>query len=620
MSTCKYGKFSKIILISTPWPLFNRPSIQLGTLKSYLNKQLPDTQVTAEHFYLNAAEAIGFKTYQAISKRIWLSESIYAAMLYPERSPQIEALFMRLAGTGKDDFLSSEKFAKLVRCIKQLSNEYIHQTNWENYGLVGFSVSLCQLTSSLYFIKQIKRVYPEIIIVAGGSIVSGKFASEYLNQFPEIDCIVSGEGELPLVNFVQHLQTNGSMEEIHHVNGVVTKSSESQSVGEFYQMTDLQELPAPDYAEYFQILQSFTFEKRFFPSLPVETSRGCWWKRARNQKGIKGCAFCNLNMQWEGYRKKDTHQVVREIDDLTNRYQTLSVDFIDNVLPPKSSSAIFSELKKLPKDFKLFSEIRSSTNLKTLQIMKESGMHEVQVGIEAFSTRLLQRMNKGSTAIQNLEIMKNCEAVGLKNLSNLILHFPGSDENDVIETLRVLDYAVPFRPLRTVYFWLGLESSVWQNFRLFGIRSVCNHPNYRILFPDRIVKSIPFMIQAYQGDRKIQRKIWKPVEKRVKMWSEFYHEMHKQPFDEPILGFRDGGSFLIIYQRQYKVETLQHRMTDTSRKIYLYCLQHRSLGRISSKFPEISKDNLMSFLHMMSDKRLMFAEGDRYLSLAVPLS
>ncbi len=48
----------KIILISAPWPLYSRPSIQIGTLKSYLKKELPDLKVDAHHFYLKVAETM----------------------------------------------------------------------------------------------------------------------------------------------------------------------------------------------------------------------------------------------------------------------------------------------------------------------------------------------------------------------------------------------------------------------------------------------------------------------------------------------------------------------------------------------------------------------------------
>jgi hypothetical protein len=47
---------NKVILISTPWPLYSRPSMQLGTLKAYLNTQFSDLIIETHHYYLKLGE------------------------------------------------------------------------------------------------------------------------------------------------------------------------------------------------------------------------------------------------------------------------------------------------------------------------------------------------------------------------------------------------------------------------------------------------------------------------------------------------------------------------------------------------------------------------------------
>jgi hypothetical protein len=85
------------------------------------------------------------------------------------------------------------------------------------------------------------------------------------------------------------------------------------------------------------------------------------------------------------------------------------------------------------------------------------------------------------------------------------------------------------------------------------------------------------------------------------------------------LSLRDGRDFLILNQRQYRADSIRHRLVGTSRLIYLFCMQHRSLTQIRSRFPGFAEDQLVVFLSMMVDKKLMFAENDNYLSLAVPM-
>lgn len=607
----------QIILVSTPWPLYSRPSVQLGTLKAYLKEELPDLRVHAFHAFLKVAESLGYKTYGAISERTWLAETVYGAMLYPERSKKIEKIFSR--ETKDKSELRGLEFETVTSQVKETTDKLISRIDWGAYSLAGFSICLCQLTSTLYFVRQIKEKFPKLIIVIGGSAFAGDSAPSLLKAFPEIDFVVIGEGELPLSQLISNLREGQNPEDVPPIPGLVTgKAATEKTVVSFSQMGTLTNLPPPDYDDYFHLLRTLGPKKAFFPTLPAEISRGCWWKRSQSASRRGGCAFCNLNLQWDGYRSKSPKQVVYEIDHLTTKYKTLSVAFMDNLLPLKTSEDIFKQLETLKKDFRFFAEIRASTPIGVLTAMRAAGTQEVQIGIEALSTRLLKKLNKGTTAIQNLEVMKACEELGIANVSNLILHFPGSDIKDVKETLRTLEFSLPFRPLRFVHFWLGLGSPVWQDPAAVGLKAVFNHPHYGAIFPRDVVRSIRFTIQGYRGDLVRQRKLWQPVKEKVRAWKKMYNAIHAGPGHSPILSYRDGRDFLIIRQKRWEGEPMTHRLKGTSRAIYLYCGTHRPLNRIFDHFPQVAQDKIVPFLKMMVDKKLMFEEEQNYLSLAVP--
>jgi len=612
-------RINKIVLISTPWPLYNRPSIQLGTLKAYLRSIYPDVQVDAHHVYLKLAKSIGYRLYHEISKRTWLAETIYATLLYPERFQKIENLFNR--ESDRKSVLKTAGLKSITDLVKKTTDEFISNVNWGDYLLAGFSVSLCQLTSALYFIKRIKQIFPKLFIIVGGSTFSGPATHDFLRLFPAVDAVINGEGELPFSQLIGCLKKSQILCRVPSIKGVIRpRAAENNDCpAGFHQMKELTSLPPPDYDDYFELLNSFDSHNVFFPTLPVETSRGCWWQRTSASGKTSGCAFCNLNLQWDGYRAKDSSQAVAEIDNLTGKYKTLSVAIVDNVLPKITSHNLFVKLNKLKKDLHLFSEIRATTSYPELKVMREAGMQEVQIGIEALSTPLLKKLHKGTTTIQNLEIMKNCEALGIKNISNLILHFPGSDERDVTQSLRNIEFALPYRPLKPVGFWLGHGSPVWQNPKTYRIQAVFNHPNWGFLFPRETFQSMRFMIQAYRGDLAYQRKIWRPFKKKLDTWHKIYTGLHCRPAQSPILSLRDGRDFLIILQRKAHTEPVNHRLVGTSRLIYLFCRHHRSLKRIRDQFPAFFEDKIIAFLKMMVDKKLMFEENDRYLSLAVPL-
>ncbi len=605
-------------LFSAPWPLYNRPSIQLGALKAYLDTQFPALPVTCLHFYLPVAEALGFQVYQAVGRKSWQAESVYAALLYPERMKTVEKLFYKeAAGNPPEERLD---FRAIVSAVKTASDDLIQQTDWTTFDLAGFSICVCQLTSTLYFIREIKKRCSSLPVVIGGSLVSGISPTGLFQHFPEIDYLVRGEGERPLGRLVQKILAGNLSSDAHGMPGVLARNSpQSECHASFDQVADLDHLPRPDYDDYFRLLETLAPERQFFPHLPMEISRGCWWTAGRKNRKKTGCAFCNLNLQWQGYRSKTPSVVARQIDELTSRYQTLSVSIVDNVLPAKNTATIFTELTDLKKDLDLFCELRATVSPDILLEMRRAGVRQVQIGIEALGSRLLRKMNKGTTTIQNIEAMKHCEELGIVNGSNLILHFPGSDEEDVAETLRCLEFVLPFRPLKTVEFRLGLGSPVMHAAETYGIKATFNHPNYRLLLPPEVSRSTRWIHQAYQGDLLKQRKIWKKVKLRIAAWQAEYAALRRDSDQGPILGYQDGRDFLIIRQKRPGDDPLTHRLKGSSRKIYLFCRRQRKQERILAQFKDITIDKLLPFLEMMVKKRLMFEENGVYLSLATAI-
>lgn len=612
---------AQIALISTPWPLFYRPSIQLGSLKACLNRKFPDIRVDSHHIYLSIAHALGYDLYGQISKRTWRAEATYAALLFPERRERISRFWRR---QSKDlDPGAKTDFEGTCRLLEEASHEVIDAVPWEDYGLIGFSICFSQLTSTLFFVRNIKERAPFAKVVVGGSACSGKMGLSLLHAFPEIDYVIRGEGERPLAHLTESLLNSRDRKTSFPIPGLLDRfhiPSESSDSPQFSQVSELDRLPTPDYTDYFHHMKSLEALNRFLPEVPMEISRGCWWRQQSAQGRSRGCAFCNLNIQWKGYRAKSQARIIKELKRISKKYEVLSIPFMDNALPPGDLQGLFKKIARLPRDLTLFAEIRATTPREALAAMGAAGMKEVQVGVEALSTTLLKKLNKGTTAITNLEIMKNCESPGLPDLGgNLILHFPGSNQQEVEETLTTLEFAGPFRPLKGISFWLGYGSSVSRDPKSFGIKKIRNHPFYAHLFPSEILKNLNLMIKGYQGGIRDQKRLWRPVNQRLDAWRATYDQLHQTPTSEPILFYEDGGRFLIIRQRQAQAAPLIHWLRGTSREIYLFCETVRPLAHILSRFPDFGEEKVRPFLNMMVDKRLMFEEGNRYLSLAVPV-
>ena len=128
METNRPAHPDRIALISPPWPLYTRPSIQIGALKAFVRSRFPAVEVSAHHVYLRVAEAIGYKQYHAISERTWLAESVFAALLYPDRAETIARLFRREASGNPE--LRGMDFARLAARVEAVTEAWISSANW----------------------------------------------------------------------------------------------------------------------------------------------------------------------------------------------------------------------------------------------------------------------------------------------------------------------------------------------------------------------------------------------------------------------------------------------------------------------------------------------------------
>jgi radical SAM superfamily enzyme YgiQ (UPF0313 family) len=293
---------------------------------------------------------------------------------------------------------------------------------------------------------------------------------------------------------------------------------------------------------------------------------------------------------------------------------------MDNLLPARELADLFAGIRTLGKDLRMFAEVRATTLPDALKAMGEAGVQNIQVGIEALSTKLLGKLNKGTTAMDNIEIIKNCEMPELPNLAgNLIMIFPTSDKEDVAETMQNLEFVFPFRPLKGIGFGLEYGSAVWRRPDMYAIKRTGNHLYYRYLFPKRILANLVLMNHAYRGTLQYQRRLWRPVKEKLKRWRKSYLKLHEKPGSGPILSYQDGKDFMIIRERCLGGHDMTHRLRGSSRKIYLYCQTQRTLREILLQFTGFGEEKVAPFLRMMVKKRLMFKEGEKYLSLAVPL-
>jgi hypothetical protein len=397
---------------------------------------------------------------------------------------------------------------------------------------------------------------------------------------------------------------------------VVTRDSLPGASTFCRQVASLDELPFPDFRDYFEQLETLVGGKRLYITLPVEGSRGCAWLSPPHV-GVPtsaGCAYCALNGIWQGYRRKSAARLAAEVEALSDRHRVLSILFTDTLWP--LSPAHRAALARLNKDLRLFAELRPNLGAAAVRDLAHTRSWTIQFGVEALSTPLLRRMNRGVTAIQNLQALKLCEELGVAVTWNLMLEYPSSDAADVEATLRAIEFAWPFTPCHLTTFILQPDSRAAAEPRACSIRAVRDHPLLHALFPPKTSRVLRGIFLDFDG-RAQQRKLWDPVRRQVALWQREYDRVRGEAAGKPILSYGDGGSFLLIRRLRPGQDPLLYRFGEKSRAVYLFCREHRSLRAIARKFACIEERHLLALLRSMVDQRLMFTEADRYLSLAV---
>jgi ribosomal peptide maturation radical SAM protein 1 len=542
--------------------------------------------------------------YMAISDSDIEGERLYASLLYDRGAADLVSYWQtvsprsRLGAMLESVKSRGETVENIVRVLRSRLDSHldsiVRSRSWDNV-IVGMTTSFSQLFGNVLLARRIKSVAASAVVVLGGPTVSpAAIADSIVATYPWVDYVVRGEGELAFHSLVNYIAgaPNGSLPK-----GVVSQTTPSETL---WQVADLDELPTPDYDAFFEGLPSRSV------ALPVEGSRGCWWDRTtKNPKST--CQFCNLNIQWDGYRQRSGAKVAQSIRELSDKYHSTNIAFLDNIVRVKGFDEFVESVGSLTSDIMFFHEARA--NLRPQQILRlfDAGLRVAQFGLEGLSSSFLHRINKGTTTIMNLEVMKTCAELGIRSSSNLIVDFPSSTKGEVDETVEVIDrYAFAYEPPTTVSFELGIDSAAMRYASDFGIENVRNHDRYKSVVDHADFSRLVTFQKSF--DLAAEPVSWAPVISRVDSW--------RREYRRHLLWYRDGGTFIHVF-REHPQGSRVIELIDDEATVYRYCLQIRALGDICAILPVRSRDYVEGLLTGLVSNSIMFAEGKRYLSLAL---
>ena len=502
------------LLVVPPFAGLDRPSLAAHLLQACARRAGLDVAV----FYANMALAarIGERAYQAISYAptgALLGERFFAAAAYGT------PLFGRDAGSCDVFFLARRHeplgtmtVAELCELAKDAGawiEEIAEAVAGHRIAAAGCTTTFEQTAASLALLRALKQRRPDVVTLLGGANCEGEMASGLRGIAAGVDVIFSGESER---TFPEVLAS-------------ILRGEAAAAVVEGAPAFDLDALPPPDYTEYYAQLAGMLPEARFAAAgavwLPYESSRGCWWGQKHH------CTFCGLNAQTMAHREKSPDKVIAELRTLAAAHPTPNVCMADNIMPYRYFETLVPRLAAELPGIHLFYEQKANLSLRQVGQLADAGIREIQPGIEALSTHLLQLMDKGVTARQNIALLRYAQACDMKVNWNLLYAFPHDRVEDYTATTALVRRIMHLQPPSGLS-RLSIDrfSPYFDRADRYGITDVQPMPSYAaVLPPGADVERIAYHFTASYATAGHDDTAWiaaldGEVERWLKLWTD----------------------------------------------------------------------------------------------------
>ena len=191
----------RIALVNMPFASIYRPSIGLGLLKAALVRD--GHEVDVFDFNLDFAERVGFEAYSLLASipSSLIGEWVFAEALNGGAGDD-DAFF---AGFDQSHAPMRRQFEAMREQAAPFLDHCLAAVPWGGYDLVGFTSVFEQTTASLALAERIKAAFPAIKIALGGSNAEGEMGLALLNDYPVLDIVCSGEGDVAFPRYVNAL-------------------------------------------------------------------------------------------------------------------------------------------------------------------------------------------------------------------------------------------------------------------------------------------------------------------------------------------------------------------------------------------------------------------------------
>jgi ribosomal peptide maturation radical SAM protein 1 len=433
---------------------------------------------------------------------------------------------------------------------------------------------------------------------------------ELLRQFPEIDYVFSGEADRTFPAFARERIHEGRQG--HEDSGGERAGLARRCLGwESGPVENLDELPYPDFDDYFARFARSPLFGEIEPLLVFETSRGCWWgKKCR-------CTFCGLNGDRLGFRSKTPDRIVAELRHLINRYGLRRACATDNIFDPRYFRSLLPMLQRAGVDLSLCFELKTNLSREQVDVFCRAGLSAAQLGVESLSTPTLGLMGKGVTAIENVQTLRWLAEAGVMAQWNLLYGFPGEDPAEYARMAALVPSLYHLAPPQTAgRVRADRFSPYFETPERYGIVNLRPHRAFQYVYP--FSQDVLGRLAYYYdyADGRDPRQYVEPLLDAVAIWQRLAGTVTLRTWDRP-----DG--VLLVTDTRPGAEVFQRRLMGVERAIYRFCDAGRTLpeilAHVAATFGASQADEsvISALLANWIAARLMVRLDDRYLSLAL---
>lgn len=596
-----------ISLVLMPFVPLERPSLGVSLLKSVLFQSGMDANI--RYANLEFAQRLGpglsflikgIRNEQLLGEWIFAQAAFdhtYDAETYLDSLPwdSIEARFGDPRGVRAQ-----------LHQARELAREFVSQLACElvNSGvrLVGASSMFSQNCATLALFREIRNLDPEVVTVMGGPNCEGQMGRALVDNFPYLDFVVSGEAE-ELVSelFAGILRSGRSLTPLPE--GVMAAGRGQPGRR---QIEDMDSIPLPDFADYFQTLERLPLGQDMRPGLLVESSRGCWWGQAHH------CTFCGLNGHGMNYRSKSPQRVVEEYASLAATYGLKKFEAVDNILDMKYLETVIPQWAQDRPGYEIFYEVKANLKREQLELLAQAGVRWLQPGIESLHSGPLKLMRKGTTPTINLALLKWARELGIWVVWNVLCGFPGEEEGwyaEMADQTPWLSHLQPpqgLSPLRYDRF-----SPYYTEAEEFRLR-LDPSPAYRHIYPlegQRLAEIAYYFVDRDRDSQRLREGGYLRLERALESWKQAFRQ------DPPaVCSLEDDGQEVTVFDTRPASQQRLHRLRGLPREVLLACHRpasattlSRDLGRNWSDIEPVLKD--------LEASGLIYVDGQRYLGL-----